>query len=131
MAVHSTNDCIHNETFDHISKTLDRLDNHTERAAVAMEEMAKQSVIISNHERRLGDHDAAFREAFSRVRILEELKNRYVGAEKVIEKRQKFWDGVKQQVTPYAIVGLIFMFWLIDKFNVTQFLSKMFKEMKG
>jgi hypothetical protein len=131
MPTHPIEDCPHNPTFMHISKTLDRLDSHTERAAIAMEEMAAQGAILANHEARLNKHDLDLREVFGRVRIVENFQSKEEGAEEVVEKQQKFWDGVKQQVTPYALIGAVFIIYLLDKFNVSIFLAKVWKEMKG
>lgn len=129
MPDHTLEDCPHNPTFVHIAKMLDRLDAHTERAAIAMEEMAKQGAIVNNHEARLNKHDLDFREAFRRIQVTELYQAKEKGAEAVIEKQTKFWDGVKQQVTPFALSGFIFIIWLLDKFNVPVSLGKLWKEM--
>lgn len=148
---HPLEDCPHNETFMHISATLKRLDRHTERSAIAMEEMAAQGAILKNHEVRMEKQDKDIGEAFSRIRILEdttvsvedfdkvrhkvskmELQHaKEYGADEVIEKQQEFWSGVKQQVTANALMGMLFIIWLVDKFNVAQAIAKLWKEMKG
>ena len=146
---HSLDDCPHNPTFEHFGKTLERLESHAERQALAMEEIARNSAITESHEKRLDKVDHDFRELFGRVRIMENKKadQSHVvaiddrvrtietvhatesGSKKVVEEQTKFWDGVKQQVTPFALSGFIFLIWLMDRFNVPVSLGKLWKEM--
>jgi hypothetical protein len=151
MPVHPVEDCPHNDTFRHISETLNRLDRHTERSAIAMEEMAAQSAIIRNHEARLTEQHKNINEAFVRIRTLEdttvsdeefqkvrhkvsklELRHaRESGVEMVEEKHEKFWDDMKCKSTPFAFTFMFLLLWLSDKFNVFQNIAKWLKEMKG
>jgi hypothetical protein len=129
--MHPLEDCPHNETFRHIGETLGRLDRHTERTAIAMEEMAAQGAILKNHEARLNVHEKDIDEAFERIRVVERKHDKEDGIQVVKKQRAKFWDGIKQQTTPYAFTVLFFVLWLADRFNVFQFFCRMFKEMKG
>lgn len=131
MAEHTLADCPHNPTFEHIAQTLNRLDAHTLRQAVAMEEIARQGVTINNHEMRIVKNTKDISSAWAAIREIETRHATEDGKEEVIEEQQKFWAGVKQQFTGPAIVGLFFILWLADKFNIPVALAKLWKEMRG
>lgn len=146
---HPTDDCLHNETFMHISATLKRLDRHTERTAIAMEEMAAQGAIIKNHEARINKHDVDISEAFGQLRMLQDTtasvedidqirlrvhtieigRATAAGAEEIIGERRRFWDGIKQQMTTNLLLWVGFAIWTIDRFNVAQKIAVLFKKM--
>ena len=127
---HAIEECPHNETFQHFTSTLERLDKHTERSAIAMEEIARQGVTIFNHEVRLNKHDEDLKEAFGRFRTLEEFKALETGKETIVVEKRLFWNGVKQQMVPYVVIVCWFLFWMVDKFNVVTWFTKLFKEMR-
>jgi uncharacterized coiled-coil protein SlyX len=149
MLSHLIEDCPQKTTFEHFGKTLDRLESHAVRQAEAMEEIARNSIMTESHEKRLDKNDHDLSELYGRVRIIEmkkanlsdvaaqDMRLRTLeldhaiesGAEEVVESRQKFWDGVKQQITPHAVIGMIFIIWLLDKFNIPVALAKLWKEM--
>lgn len=146
---HPIDDCLHNETFMHISATLKRLDRHTERTAIAMEEMAAHGAIIRNHEARINKHDVDISEAFGQLRMLQDttasvedidqirlrvhaVEIRHAteaGAEEIVGDRRRFWDGIKQQMATNVLVWLGFAIWTIDRFNVAQKITSLFKKM--
>ena len=123
--------CLHTETFMQIRDTLTRLDRHTERSAIAMEEMAAQGAILKNHEQRLNKNEADIDEVFERVRTVERRHDKEEGIQIVKKQQAKFWDGIKQQTTPYAFTVLFFLLWLSDRLNVFTTITKWFKEFKG
>ena len=146
--MHQIEECPHNETFVHIAKTLDRLDEHTLRSAVAMEEIAKQGILIASHEKRLDGHQKDLREAFIRVKALEQtaaldsdmtaVRSRVeiielwhakeLGAEEVVEKEKTFWNGIKQQLAPYLLTAGIFAVLVFDKLDIGGKLAKLWHE---
>jgi hypothetical protein len=131
MLQHALADCPHNPTFEHMIKTLDRLDSHTERTAVAMEEMAKQGAILANHEHRLNTYESDLREAFGRLRTVEQTQAKDQGADEVIGEQRKFWAQVKVALTPKILSLAIFAIYLVDRLNVGAKLAKLWKEMNG
>ena len=131
MPLHPIEDCPHNETFLHIGKTLDRVDRHTERVAIAMEQMAQHSIIIDLHEKRLDKHDQDFRESFDRLRKVEKHTFKEEGAEIILTDRHMFWNGVKQQLAPYLLLIGVFLILVFDKFNLGGRAAKLWKEVMG
>lgn len=131
QAKHLIEDCPQNPTFAHIGSTLNRLEGYAKRQAEAMEELAQQSIILVNHERRLDDHGAEIKDLTERVIELELVQATERGALEVSEKRCRFWDGVRQQMTPYLVGFIFFVFYMLDKFNIPQFIAKVWKEMHG
>lgn len=121
MAQHNLDDCPQ-------APTIERMDRTLERVALALEQIAQHTVMVQAHEKRLDVHDEDFREAFERIRTIEDKHLREAGASAVIKRQTKFWDGVRQQITPYAIAGLLFLFWLLDKFDIVQRTVKLWKE---
>lgn len=130
-SLHPIDDCPHNPTFEHIAKTLDRLDSHTERTAVAMEEMAKQGAILNNHEHRLNTYEKDLRECFGRLRVVEQEQAKDQGAEEVVGQQRKFWDQVKVKLSPYLVSAVIFAIYIVDRVNLGGRLAKLWKEMNG
>lgn len=151
LAPHKIEDCPHNPTFDAFGKTLDRLEGHAARQADAMEDIAKNTVIIETHEKRLDKHDQDFREVFGRVRILEnekaekcdvdflrqkvtanEIKHAAEnGAKKVQDRNKRFWDAIRVELSSKAVFFILMTMWVIDKYNILQLLLSWFKEFKG
>jgi len=135
MPTHNLADCPHNPTFDSIAATLTRLDKHTERTATALEDLVRVSVTIQNHEVRI---DKNTKDIGAAWKVLREIELRHaeehgaaVVEEKIEERQQKFWDGVKQQFTEKAIMGMFFAWWLGDKFHIPTRLLNWIKEFKG
>ena len=131
MPLHPLEECPHNPTFEHITKTLDRLDSHTERAAVAMEEMAKQGAILSNHEHRLNTYEGDLRECFGRLRAVEQVQAKDRGATEVVVRQKRFWDQIKIRLSPYLISTVIFLIYLVDRLDLGGRIAKLWKEMNG
>lgn len=116
-----------------------------------MEEIARQGGIIQNHENRLSKSESDVSEAFrqirhiddscaidsdvkdldERLREIELVHAKEQGVNCILQKRTKFWDGVKQQMTPYVISGLLFIMYLIDKMNWFQKLLKIWHDFKN
>lgn len=94
-------------------------------------DISEQGAQIKSLTERMGEAERDIQAAFKSIRRIDLLHAKECGGEEVEEKRQKFWDGVKTQITPYAISGLLFILWLIDKLDVFQAIAKLWKEMKG
>ncbi|MBV5338151.1 MAG: hypothetical protein J0665_01140 [Deltaproteobacteria bacterium] len=128
-----------------------RREGREERMLVAMESVAAQGAVLQIQAKRIDKHDEDISEAFGLIRGISQstaskaevdiIKNKLDvielrhaedhGENLVIERQTKFWDGVKQQVTPYVFIGIMFILWLFDKFNIGQAIAKLLKEMKG
>lgn len=76
-----------------------------------------------------------FRKLSERVQVIEyrHVEEQAVEAveEKIEERQWQFWAEMRKQFTPYVAVGLFFVFWLIDRYGVLQWVVKMLKEFKG
>lgn len=150
--------CIQDKVIVEIKTTLNffkeaevRREGREERMLIAMENVSRQGAVLEGLSTASLRHDKDIAEAFGQIRDLDqstaslsdmELVKTKIGqiewrhaeehGERRVEQRTtKFWDGVKQQVTPYVFIGLMFVFWLIDKFNITQGLKALFKEFRG
>lgn len=151
MAGHMAEECPHNPTFDHISSTLKRLDDHGERTAVAMEKLAENSAIVAGLTKIVDKHEHDFRELFGRTRIIENGKAENTdvkaidarvlkieleraaeaGEDKVIEKGSEFWKSVKIQLADKLVVLAIFIMVVADEFNIPTEILKLWKEVFG
>jgi hypothetical protein len=150
--------CVQDKVIVEIQTTLmyfkdaeKRREGREERMLVAMESVAAQGATLHGLSLASERHDKALAEAFVQIRAIDQstataldmeiikgkvelIELRHAqdhGEHKVTESRTKFWDGVKQQVTPYAIAGFFFIWWLSDKFNLAQGLKNLLKEFKG
>ena len=94
-------------------------------------EISEQGAQIKSLTARMDVAERDVQAAFKSIRRIDLLHAKECGEESVEAERQKFWDGVKTQITPYAISGLLFILWLVDKLNVFQTIAKLWKEMKG
>jgi uncharacterized coiled-coil protein SlyX len=94
-------------------------------------DISEQGAQIKSLTERMGEAERDIQVAFKSIRRIDLLHAKECGEEAVNEKRKKFWDGVKTQITPYAISGLLFILWLVDKLDVVQAIAKLWKEMKG
>ena len=108
------------------------------RVAVALEDIAAQGVSVASHEKRLDGHDKNVIDLYNLVRGLRDdisaIQTKHAredGAEEVIEEQKSFWRDIKKQLTPFAVGGGMFIFYLLDRFDVVQHLTKWWKEMKG
>jgi len=138
---HILADCPQNPTLIHIMKTLDRLDGHGERTALAMEKMAENSATINAHADKLKQHDTAFIELFNwrrdfteKVNELEKQQAVNNAVEEVVdaidEKKFKFWTIAEAKLkiaTPF-IITIFFIVWVIDKTGFAISLLKLIKE---
>lgn len=128
---HSLEECPQNPTIGRIEDTLSRLDAHGERTAVALETIAAQGILVSQHEKRLDKHDEHFNELFTRVRKVELKDAKDLGAKTVENKSNRFWDQIKTNLVPYVIGSVFLFFYTMDKYDVFQKIAKIYKEMKG
>lgn len=94
-------------------------------------DISEQGAQIKSLTARMDTAERDVQAAFKSIRRIDRLHSEERGEEAVEVKRQKFWDGVKTQVTPYAISGLLFVIWLVDRMDVFQTIVKLWKEMKG
>ena len=141
---HEIADCPQGPTIDKMARVLDRV-------VVALETIAEHGARVTGLEKQVEKNDHDLREVFGRVRIIEngkaeatevkavDLRIRNIelahavenGAEEVIEKSSKFWDGVKIQLADKLILFIIFVLVVADKFNVFVWLHKLWKELLG
>ncbi len=133
-----TTPCLQGErlvTFEMILRSVsDTLNEQKQLGAKTYEvlaEISEQGAQIKSLTARIDVAERDVQAAFKSIRRIDLLHAKECGEEEVEEKRQKFWDGVKTQITPYAISGLLFVLWLADKLNVFQTIAKLWKEMKG
>jgi hypothetical protein len=145
MTLHTVAECPQNPVLESINKTIDRWDKRMdrqdelmERQAIAMEAIAYQGATIAGHGQRLDEHatksiklETDIDQAFVQLRDIE-LRHAKEDGRYVAEKRQqRFWDSIKKQFTDRALVGLLFLWWLSDKFHVPTTIGKWLKEFKG
>jgi uncharacterized coiled-coil protein SlyX len=141
---HDINSCAQAPTLQHFGKVLDRLENHAERQASAMEELVRNTVILESQGKLIEKADHDLRELFGRVRIiegkkvdrsdvaaidvrvknLEDYHNIEKGIEEVEEKKTKFWDDVKIQLANKLVLVGIFLLLAFDKLNIGEWLCK-------
>jgi ABC-type transporter Mla subunit MlaD len=167
-------DCTQGRTFDHIltsleqqakhmnqqAKTLDRLEDHSERTVRILEKMGENSATIEAHTRQIAQHDTAFIELFNwrrdfidkqegdyranvgrlvaleKAQAVEEAVDHVIDkveekAKKAVETKVKFWTDVKLALLPYIVGGVLFALWLIDRLGIATAVANLFKEMEG
>lgn len=150
--------CIQDKVIIEIQNTLSyfkeaegRREGREERMLIAMENVAAHGATLEGLSVSSLRHDKDIQEAFIQIRALEqstassldmevikkkvetfELRHAEEHGERRVQARTtKFWDGVKQQVTPYVLMGLLFIWWLSDKYDAVQKLFKLYKEFRG
>jgi hypothetical protein len=135
----------HTDTMGHHGEILDRLERHSERQTLALEQIAEQGAIVKTHEKRIDRHDVMFDEIFRkargcasdidtvshRVSVIELTHATEAGESRAEIDGSKFWDNVKIQLVPCVLVTILYLLWLIDKFGVIENIVKYFREMKG
>ncbi len=138
MTQHTVADCRQNpvlessnNTIDRWVKRMDRQDSLMERQTAAMESIMAQGEQIKFLTQSTSKHDTDIEAAFKAIRRIDLRHAVEDGEEKVEERQQKFWDGVKQQFTDKALVGLLFIWWLSDKFHIPTTVARWLKEFKG
>lgn len=94
-------------------------------------DISEQGAQIKSLTARMDEAERDVQAAFKSIRRIDLLHAKECGEEGVEKKRQKFWNGVKTQVTPYAISGLLFILWLVDRMDVFQTIVNLWKETKG
>lgn len=113
-----------------ISETLEVQKKLGTKTYEVLAEISEQGTQIKSLTERMSEAEKDIEAAFKSIRRIDLLHAEENGAEKAEAERQKFWDGVKTQITPYAISGLLFILWLVDKLNVFQAIAKLWKEIK-
>ena len=115
------------------AETLHDLKKSNERIAVALETLAKRGAQVDSMEKRVDNHDEAFKVSFGQIRklderiiVLEIKKSEWEGAQKAEEKMEvkqekektKIWTLLErlQLVTP-VILAIFFLLWLSDKYG--------------
>jgi hypothetical protein len=100
-----------------------------------METMAAQGATLEAHTTQIGKNTKDISNAWKVIRTIELRHEREDGAEEVTEKieerQQKFWDGVKLQFTSRAFIGLFFIFWLNDHYSFTRKIAALWTQFKG
>lgn len=114
-----------------VSDTLTEQKQLGAKTYEVLADISEQGAQIKSLTARMDEAERDVQAAFKSIRRIDLLHAEERGEESVEAKRQKFWDGVKTQVTPYAISGLLFVLWLVDRMNVFQTIVKLWKEMKG
>jgi len=149
--------CIQDRVIGEMATTLQffkdaelRREGREERMLIAMENVAAQGAVLEITSKRVDKHDQDLTEAFGLLRVLdqstasmsdmEDMKKKVSSLElrnaekhgQEATKRQGiiFWGGVKQQMAPYALWALFFLFWVVDKYNIVQRLAKLIAEMR-
>lgn len=138
MALHSLEECPQKPVIDRIEGTLDRLEKHGERTALALEQIAGQGATQLAHSDKLIEHtkqiDILFdkdRDKDDRLRIIELARAKHLGAEAVHKRESAFWERVKATLAPYTLAIFIFIVYVIDKYNITDWVHKIWKEIKS
>lgn len=126
--MHSLNECPQNPTIERIEDTLERLEKHGERTAIALEVIASQVVRTDYLEKRVDKHDEDLKESFSRLRIIENKHSKEAGVESVERKQEKFWTEIRIRLFTPIILVIFFILWVFDKLNIFQGVWKLFKE---
>lgn len=142
-------DCVQGPTFKVIDNTLSRLEEHSERNTIALEEIARQGAMVMNHEKRLDKFDGELNQSFGQLRTLEnycrveltiisnrvstiERRNaREDGVEEVTGEQKKFWSLMKQRLVGPLMVGAFFLIWVFDRLDICVKIAKLFNEMRG
>jgi hypothetical protein len=93
--------------------------------------ISEQGAQLRSITSRVDDNERDLQIAFKSIRRIDLRHAHEDGAEDIVKEHSQFWNGIKQQSTPYAFTVLFFVLWLADKFNVIQFFAGMFKQMKG
>jgi hypothetical protein len=131
-------DCVNAPTLTAIKLTLEtfksgisELTKSSSRTAEALEEIARQGAKVESHEKcldridkKLDKHDEYFAEAFRLIRAIETVEAKETGKEEIIEKREAFHNQVKISMLPWAIGGIILLAWMIDHYNVIEFIAR-------
>ena len=128
--MHSLNECPQNSTIERIEDTLERLEKHGERTAVALEVIASQVVRTDHLEKRVDKHDEHFNEAFNRLRVIENKHAKESGAEAVERKQEKFWTEIRLKLFTPITLAAFFILWVLDKMDAFQWLLNLIKEFK-
>lgn len=151
-------DCIQKENISSINNTLKyfqeaeaRRERREERMLDAMEDIAAQGATIVNIEHRTTKLEKDVTDAFGvirglsdrmalsddldyvekRVKNIELVQAHDKGKTKVEMRNVRFWDEVKRKTAPYAVGMVLFVIYLLDRFNVGVKLAQLWKEMKG
>lgn len=114
-----------------VSDTLAEQKQLGTRTYEVLADISEQGAQIKSLTARIDEAERDVQAAFKALRRIDLHHAKECGAESVESERQKFWDGVKTQITPYAISGLLFILWLADKLDVFQHIAKLWKEMKS
>jgi hypothetical protein len=114
-----------------VSDTLTEQKQLGAKTYEVLADISEQGAQIKSLTARMDVTERDVQAAFKSIRRIDLLHAKECGEETVEAERQKFWDGVKIQVTPYAISGLLFVLWLVDKLNVFQTILKLWKEAKS
>jgi hypothetical protein len=120
-----------NEAIKRVDERGERMEAHGERTAIALEEIARQGVMVQNHERRIEKNETDIDNLGEKVRQIERRHDIDHGKEEVLGERKKFWTDVKVKLAGPMMGGVFFAFWLIDRFNVLQKTMKLWREMTG
>ena len=152
-SVHSSVNCPNTPQLGYVRDALSRLEKFSERQALAMEEIARNSVLVSKHEKQLDQNSDNTRELFlrmreveqnkaplgyvesleKRIRLIEKEHDIEEGVESALEQKEddSFWTNVKRMSAPYVLPTAIMIIYVLDKFNIPQNVAKIVKEIKG
>lgn len=95
-------------------------------------DLSEQGAEIRSLTSRSDKAEKDIEEAFKSIRKIDRRHAEEDGMNKVEarieERQQKFWDGIKSQFTEKALIGMLFIMWLLDKYNVPQSVHALWKE---
>lgn len=131
MAIHDLDDCPQAPTIKSLADAVVRMERTSERTASALEQIAAQGAQVASHEKRLDRHDLEINECFMRLRPIEQRHAQDAGVEQVERESDRFWSEVKLKLLTPLLLGTFFLFWLIDKMDVVQWLNRMYRTMTG
>ena len=145
---HSISDCPQGPTIQAQGELLHDLKDSYRRVADALEVLARRGAQVDSLEKRADDNKNAIQIAFSQIRkidertmVLEMDRSYRKGEEKAVEISRPsgetlLWTKLERltillQVATPALVGVFFLFWMLDKYQTIGWLAKMFREMVG
>ena len=147
-APHTIAECPQGPTIESHGEILRDLKDSNKRVADALEVLARRGAQVDSLEKRADDNKNAIQIAFSQIRdidkrtvVLEMDRSYHKGEEKAEEilrpsRDALLWTKLERltillQVSTPALVGVFFLFWMLDKYQTIGWLAKMFREMVG
>ena len=128
---HTAATCPQNPVLAFITQAITRIDSHTERQAIAMENIVEQGAELRSLRTISDKNTSDIEEAFSAIRKINKRNDIRDGADIADARWQKIIFWCLEKLSVPILMTACFFWWLGDKFHWVTRITELWKEFKG